>query len=62
MHDHINNDGECDAGYDEGNYGEIKGEVVLLDKYITRQLAEERKVLSEDEQQPYHDDNTAEDE
>jgi hypothetical protein len=62
MNDHVNNDGEHDADDEEGNYGKIKGEIVLLDKYISRQLAEEGDMLSEDEKQPDHDDNTAEDE
>jgi hypothetical protein len=62
MDDHVNDDGEHDADNYEGNDGEIKGEIVLLDKYISRQLAEEGDMLCEDEQQPDHDNNAAEDE
>jgi len=49
MDDYVNNDGQHDADKYEGNYGEIKGEIVLLDEYISRQLAEEGDVLGEDE-------------
>jgi hypothetical protein len=49
MDDHVDNDGEHDADDDEGNYGEIKREIVFLDKDISRQLAEEGDMLSEDE-------------
>jgi hypothetical protein len=62
MDDHVDDDSENDADDKESNYGEVKRKVVVLDEDIPRQLAKEGYVLCEDEKQPDHDDNTAEDE
>ena len=55
----VDDDGQGDADDQHGHDGEIEGEVVLLDEYITRQLAQEGYVLAEHQQQPDNDNHPA---
>jgi len=58
----VDDDGQHDADEQEGDNGEIEREIILLDEYIPRQLAQEGDVLAENQQQPDRHDHTAEDE
>ena len=47
--DKIQNDGEHNANYDTGHYGEEELKAPLLQKYITRELSQEMNSLPEDQ-------------
>jgi len=59
IQDDVDYHGQYYTDYQEGYYGKIEREIVLLDQYVAGQFAEKWYMLAENHHQPDHDDHAA---